>query len=329
MASTGWPHSFFADEMHHHRDEQSVCEELLRMPLALAQPPALPNFAFRPLLPTQPAAIASAPAPQRLSIQIPGVLANVVKTDDFSPISDDDWAHASIEYEAASPASATSMTDSPVTPGLEGSSQESYTERFFSEGHHANNSVALAYAQGLGCDEKPFTPPPPPYTGPPGHYLDAALAQLHAGETPIAPFADPYLGYHMGVYGHTLQAQPAPQHRSFPGSAFAPPQPGLPSSHPGDETFLGGHVSMSDSEDSGSQRSGASIGALAPHARGSVSDDESAGNERDAILVQRRREGWTYRKIKEHYKFSEAEPTLRGRHRMLTKDKEERVRRPV
>ena len=50
---------------------------------------------------------------------------------------------------------------------------------------------------------------------------------------------------------------------------------------------------------------------------------------RDQYLLDRREEGYTYKDIKVMGNFSEAESTLRGRVRVLTKDRSERVRRPV
>jgi hypothetical protein len=50
---------------------------------------------------------------------------------------------------------------------------------------------------------------------------------------------------------------------------------------------------------------------------------------RDQYLLDRREEGYTYKDIKLMGNFSEAESTLRGRVRVLTKDRSERVRRPV
>ncbi|OAQ98674.1 hypothetical protein LLEC1_06946 [Akanthomyces lecanii] len=46
------------------------------------------------------------------------------------------------------------------------------------------------------------------------------------------------------------------------------------------------------------------------------------------FLIKARAEGMSYRDIKVKGGFTEAESTLRGRHRMLTKDKEDRVRKP-
>ncbi|KAL7934971.1 hypothetical protein V8C35DRAFT_279437 [Trichoderma chlorosporum] len=56
-----------------------------------------------------------------------------------------------------------------------------------------------------------------------------------------------------------------------------------------------------------------------------------AGSERaakDLFLVQSRHQGLSYKEIKRLGKFTEAESTLRGRYRTLTKDKKDRVRDP-
>lgn len=49
---------------------------------------------------------------------------------------------------------------------------------------------------------------------------------------------------------------------------------------------------------------------------------------KDAFLVRSKRAGMSYKEIKEKGRFSEAESTLRGRYRTLTKRKELRVRKP-
>ena len=54
----------------------------------------------------------------------------------------------------------------------------------------------------------------------------------------------------------------------------------------------------------------------------------SRDEERDRLLVELKRQGYSYKDIKRRGNFKEAESTLRGRYRTLTKAKEERVRRP-
>lgn len=50
---------------------------------------------------------------------------------------------------------------------------------------------------------------------------------------------------------------------------------------------------------------------------------------KDKLLIEAREKGLSYKDIKDMYGFTEAESTLRGRWRTLTKPKEERVRKPV
>ncbi|KAK5659713.1 hypothetical protein OQA88_924 [Cercophora sp. LCS_1] len=62
-------------------------------------------------------------------------------------------------------------------------------------------------------------------------------------------------------------------------------------------------------------------------------DDQETGKfatraEADAYLLHARAEGKTYKTIRAEGRFTEAESTLRGRYRTLTKAREERVRRP-
>ncbi|KAI1457214.1 hypothetical protein F4805DRAFT_457971 [Annulohypoxylon moriforme] len=55
---------------------------------------------------------------------------------------------------------------------------------------------------------------------------------------------------------------------------------------------------------------------------------DKARSAKDEFLVKSKRDGLTYREIRKKGNFTEAESTLRGRFRTLTKDKEARVRKP-
>lgn len=52
-------------------------------------------------------------------------------------------------------------------------------------------------------------------------------------------------------------------------------------------------------------------------------------NDRDRLLLSMRNQGVSYKEIRRLGNFKEAESTLRGRMRVLTKEKHERVRKPV
>lgn len=56
--------------------------------------------------------------------------------------------------------------------------------------------------------------------------------------------------------------------------------------------------------------------------------ESTAPRDRDQYLLSMRARGLSYKEIKRRGRFTEAESTLRGRVRVLTKDKSERVRRP-
>lgn len=59
-----------------------------------------------------------------------------------------------------------------------------------------------------------------------------------------------------------------------------------------------------------------------------ITESSGSRKERDQYLLDMREKGWTYKDIKERGDFPEAESTLRGRVRVLTKDRSERVRKP-
>lgn len=54
----------------------------------------------------------------------------------------------------------------------------------------------------------------------------------------------------------------------------------------------------------------------------------SRNSPQDEVLLQLRKAGYSYKDVKTKGKFKEAESTLRGRFRTLTKDKDQRVRKP-
>ena len=59
-----------------------------------------------------------------------------------------------------------------------------------------------------------------------------------------------------------------------------------------------------------------------------VTESSSTRKDRDQFLLDMRGKGFTYKEIKESGEFTEAEITLRGRVRVLTKARSERVRKP-
>ena len=316
MAHTLPSYGYFADGMFHYRDDNSVCEELSHH--VLAQPPVVPNYGFRPILsatnPPQGSEYATSEAETEhaLKIQVPSVLEQAVNVQHFSPVSDDDWARASIEYEGTSPASIQSSADSPMTPGSSNGSF-SFTDHVVRDVSYADNTAMRSFFGREAGEAKPALPmlmpampqatPSQPLGFPQATegYTYAGLPQIHQLPMPAAP------------YGYTSLHELADAYPRARQLTATSPQPTvsdtvtgrIPSEH-------GSTISHTSSSDAPSD--------------GAVSDDYGA--KRDRALLEGRAANWPYGRIKSYYNLRDADSTLRGRYRVLTKDKEERPRRP-
>lgn len=330
MASTSAQTSFFADEMYHYGDEQAMFEGASQH-LPFQQSPA-PNHAFRPLLPyadALPVRAAAAPLTGAMKIEsaeqqaVPGVLASHVDRTQYAPVSDLDWARASIEYDVPSPDSVDSSAMSPLTPATDGS--ESFAEHFFRSDSYANNTVAAAF------------------TAKQQHVNVFAPHHLHPGAT-SSSFTAPAQGMFynpaaftglVGAHGQdNVSITPAAlamasSHR-FPGAHSTTVPKYLPeASEEADMVSMTGHgrgfalspdfeqedVSGTEEDPSASSQS-------------STVNHPNEQRQRDEFLIRMRQQGVPYREIKRRGRFREAESTLRGRVRVLTKEPGERVRRP-
>ncbi|KAK4545582.1 hypothetical protein LTR36_002932 [Oleoguttula mirabilis] len=331
MANTHAQPSFFADEMYHHRDEPAVFEEMAHQPLAAL--PQLTTVGFRPLLPSAPgpgpvpsAAVAPAFLRKNESIAplvIPGVLGSHVDNAQYTPILPNDWTRASIDYDYSSPASVDTHAISPLTPGTDGSG--SFTEHYFKSEFYSNNAVAADFAAK--------------------HFSNPFGATMYPGAMPSPFVAPPHVPYHEPTAfvpvsglplsgGYMMQAAMASQggeagqgqhHHHMPPLAFqsTPEYQELELS----DDDLYELDQTSDAEDEAETPHDADESASRNRHRSTVSERQQQ-HDRDTYLVRMRRRGISYRDIKRGGRFREAESTLRGRYRVLTKDKGERVRSP-
>ena len=94
----------------------------------------------------------------------------------------------------------------------------------------------------------------------------------------------------------------------------------------GDETMMTMMMRMDADTQMMTMEPGA--GAAAGGGGGGGGETDADRRAKDEFLVRSKIEGLTYRQIREKGGFVEAESTLRGRFRTLTKNKEDRVRRP-
>ncbi|KAI6829154.1 hypothetical protein KC332_g2945 [Hortaea werneckii] len=324
--NTGFHPSFFAEEMYHHmRDDQHSAQDYNYDAFASYHSEA--TVTFRPLLPTT---VASPPismpsfvpvkAESTSSLPRPGVLASHVDNSQFLPITDELWDSASIDYDAdASSPGSDDTINSPSTPNTD--SVSSFTEIFFQQGH-GGNAVAADFAAKRAADNlsiAPLYPAAAPNQAfwPQLPHSTAAMQPISPTiaispnavmPAPVIPTQDQHSAQEPSQFARFLHQENELFDSGFSTrNALAEELPDAPA--PEDENF-------SDTEDTSSSRSNASMDAAARH------------KWEDDLLLREWRKGTPYRRIKAIGNFKVAESTLRGRIRTLTKDKSERVRRP-
>ena len=244
--------------------------------------------------PPHPFKIDNSPAP----LPVPGVLPRNVDVSKYENLSYDDWYIAPTSYQSSTSPSTGYAADSPaLTDDMfseysssfgSNSNMEYYTSANPVYSHGPRSIPSMTYPTSFAPSSLPSHTTHDP---PPGYpYINHATSSQHDGHTTLAQFHHHYM----------IEGSLSPQ-------------------------SLGVRTSVEAEEDSEYEESPAS----SPSPRYVLADDEiDARNRRDGLLLSMRDEGKSYREIKRLGKFKEAESTLRGRYRALTKGKEERVRKP-
>ncbi|KYG41683.1 hypothetical protein M433DRAFT_137840 [Acidomyces richmondensis BFW] len=312
MANTLTPPSFFAEEMWHY--EQSRADGIPQLPLV--EPSSTHLYPLRPLVSTDGASLLTTMPPDSLiktesaTLAMPGILDGPVDQTQYEPVDEREWLHAAIDYDATSPDSLAST--SPLTPTADFCVP--FTEHILANGQYQNNSASASYfAQNQ--DIKPILQTPPLSSMPPGHYPQCDGAQMpqnvfnHNTHSTISP----------GTVT-SLQAlhHPQPMRTYSTQNAFKW----------ADNTSSYGAADRTISveyDESGYDNERVEA-AEADQDTSSKSKKLSASNQ---ALIRMRNEGISYKEIRRRLNLREAESTLRGRVRMLTKDKSERVRKPT
>ncbi|KAF2486584.1 hypothetical protein BDY17DRAFT_321364 [Neohortaea acidophila] len=292
----------------------------------LANQKTLYPFSFRPLVYSQHPSPAQEPAKplQTVTLPTPNVLPRPVDVSKYETVSYRDWMNAPTEYQSLSPSSFASEDDPPSTP------------KDWDLGYHANIGVAKNGSFGqLGV-----------FNGVPVW----ASGMMPATASQYLPEAMLYYGaVNNIVMAQHRQSLPHPHPDSF--SSTLSPSPEAQSTVPSPvspSATVDTEVEMTDDEDGFSEARDASDRASVVTTTDSDDEDDddddddeedddnllaartdAAREQRDNLLVSLRDKGVPYKEIKRKYGFKEAESTLRGRFRALTKDKEERVRRPA
>lgn len=255
------------------------------------------------------------------------ILSTPVDATQYEIVPDTEWVWSSTDYASSSHSSVRTESTGPRTP-LSPHTAETSQSSYFSTGYQGSPSLAaISKMDGTGSDMFPSTVP-----------RDLAYCPCADCNVPMAP--------HQMASSWSLNQS----HTSFSGSlprysSSAPSATGLPvnffnPSQTGPAPFVPRQVSPpstsslmdlerqssettteEDFDDSGSESD-------EPNVNDQAVNDATHRQKRDSFLLSMRRQNYSYKDIKELGNFREAESTLRGRVRVLTKDKSERVRKP-
>ena len=232
------------------------------------------------------------------TLPTPSILPLHVDTSKYEPVSFEEWSLAPALYHSTSPSSTEYFADSPSTPqdGFSNASFATHTDAsmpshsFHVAQHHRGSST-----HPMAMHEAATVNP---------------LQGLPNGQI-LVPHGLPQHGHYFNPAQFSGAFQP--QHHYLNNSSLSPAdlEPGSP---------------VSTVEDFADDQSSSDIPASLDDnmLEGSIADRRT----KDNLLLRLRAEGHSYKDLKRMGRFHEAESTLRGRHRTLTKDKGERVRKP-
>ena len=238
---------------------------------------------------------------------LPGVLPlrSSVDVSMYETIAMDDWITAPTEYDASSPSSLDTSNESPVTPGIHesdgfyGSSFNSQWSQYGFDFSH-QNATMKGYSHPDYDIKQPESIPPSWICGP----VNPIAHRLPS----ISTFFNP-----------AVQSSVVPtalRNNRVAECATASPQ----------DVELSTSISPPADAKQAASREQTPASSIVSSAHSDA--EKEARQQDDEYLVHMRNQGYSYKAIKRLGGFTQAESTLRGRIRTLTKEKWERVRRP-
>lgn len=258
------------------------------------------QYAFRPLDPSESssfeAQLAKCEGSQETGIM--PIQTTHVDQREYSPVSTEEVFFT--PHDTSSPSSIDTDEDSPITPAFDQHSTffDHYAAKYgppdaqlFSNAPHTSRSEATAYGSFSS------------YTS------EASMSYLGSSSSFSGTYAHGNAGSGQ-IYGPAV-------HYPVPAEALMAPTVSHPQFDPHAST-MSDNMSESEEDDDASSASSQTS-----------AEEPGIRHDRDRLLLDLRNQGLSYKEIKHQGGFKEAESTLRGRMRVLTKEKHERVRKPV
>ncbi|KAK3711706.1 hypothetical protein LTR37_009483 [Vermiconidia calcicola] len=296
MNTTIGPNMLFEDLIHYPSEPYPVSKLESTPPLHEQSMPS--SFSFRPLegiegTPStfvEPCKVESSPL-----LPTPMVLSSEVDVSKYENVPVEDWVMAPTEYSPSSPSATDSFGSGPYTPISD----------------YGSFSADLCFDQHYGHS----VAGPVNDTGYLSFSRNGSVTSQLPAFFPNSFAADASWYTRTGSFNDMF-----PACASVPSSTYKDLQS---SSHEP------ASASPQDIERPVSSQSVRSSACASSSQASFVTDDKVAERQqRNELLVEMRRKGHSYKEIKRLGDFREAESTLRGRVRMLTKEKWERVRKP-
>ena len=274
-------------------------------PLPLCTQAMPNNFSFRPLVPggynSSATLLHDSPTPMKIEstpdLPTPAVLSTQVDVSKYEAVQPREWLQAWPDYSGVSPASVPALESSPVSEGVEsfGDLSFSYGLSSWNHGHPTGMQFGRHYSIAPSITDGSSASPALSYDGFNQRYGSKSWSTSMFGQPDVVPPSR--FHQHQPTYYHQ-PVTATPQEIERPQSA----------------------------QSAQSERVLTFVPTM--QSRQVTAEDEAYAKRRDKMLIELRRKGHSYKEIKRLGRFKEAESTLRGRLRTLTKEKSERVRKP-
>lgn len=259
------------------------------------------------------------------------ILSTPVDAAQYEIVHDAEWVWSSTDYASSTQSSDRTESTGPRTP-LSPHSADSTQSSFFNSRYPGSpTGCAVAKVEGAGADMFASTMPRSllmscPCTGcagPASTHQSQQLADTWSFDQAQASYLATVPTYgstsssgHLPTFGYTNHGQT----NSLP---FVPRQ----TSPPATSSLMDLERQSSETTEGESDESESESDE--PNVNDQAITEATHRQKRDSFLLNMRRQNYSYKDIKELGNFREAESTLRGRVRVLTKDKSERVRKPT
>lgn len=255
------------------------------------------------------------------------ILSTPVDPTQYEIVHDAEWVWSSTDYASSTRSSIRTESTGPRTPLSPHTAESHQSSSYFSSHYQESPHMGVPKLGGAGSDMFPSTLPRPFLMNCPcaDCTVPGAPHQMSGSWT----IGQPQMSFSgsLPTYGSDVSSTAClPAGFSNSSQTFTGPFVPRQSSPPTTSSLMDLERQSSETTEGESEDSESELEE--PNVNDQAINDATHRQKRDSFLLNMRRQNYSYKDIKELGNFREAESTLRGRVRVLTKDKSERVRKP-